>query len=146
MTKKRMKISETALLKRRWCMLIANAMVEEECVPRSQALTKAYMVWDVLDGLGRGIMPFTYYDCEGNLREARGTLKQGVSRTFDKWLGSRHKERHRNTDGDDHFVYWDVDEEGWRSFKASRLVSVGEVTIHETGEFPVAPVNDNQID
>ena len=146
MTKKRMKISETALLKRRWCMLIANAMVEEECVPRSQALSKAYMVWDVLDGLGRGIVKFSYYEEDGSYREARGTLKQGISDAFDAWLGSRHKPRKNNSDGDLKFIYWDLDEEGWRSFRIERLDKIEEIIIRETGEFPVAPVNDNQID
>lgn len=146
MTKKRMKISETALLQRRWCMFHANVAVGEENLERTDAMNKAYMAWDILDGMGRGIVKFSYYESDGSYREARGTLKQGISAAFDAWLGSRHKPRKKNEDGDLNFVYWDLDAEGWRSFKIHRLDKIEEIIIRETGELPVAPVNDNQID
>ena len=133
MTKKRMKIKGDALQKKSWSMFHANVMVGEENVERKKAMNLAYMAWDILDGLGRGIVKFSYYEEDGSYREARGTLKQGISNAFDAWLGSRHKPR-KNNSGD------------WRSFRVERLDKIEEIIIRETGEFPVAPVNDNQID
>ena len=130
MTKKRMKIKGDALQKKSWSMFHANVMVGEENVERKKAMNLAYMAWDILDGLGRGIVKFSYYEEDGSYREAR----------------SRHKPRKNNSDGDLKFIYWDLDAEDWRSFRIERLDKIEEIIIHETGEFPVAPVNDNQID
>lgn len=146
MAKKRMKIKGDALQKKSWSMFHANVMVGEENVERKIAMNLAYMAWDILDGLGRGIVKFSYYEEDGSYREARGTLKQGISTAFDAWLGSRHKPRKNNSDGDLKFIYWDLDVEDWRSFRIERLDKIEEIIIRETGEFPVAPVNDNQID
>ena len=90
----------------------------------------AHLNRELLTRLGTGRVWFDYKKLDGTIREACGTLCKGISEDFDaykckgtpapkqadKWLTEC-------------FVYWDLEEGGFRTFKASRLIKIKAATI-----------------
>ena len=66
---------------------------------------------------------------DGTLRHARGTLGDGVSDRFDEWKRKqaekpKDKKAKAKTRPREIITYWDLDKEGFRSFRADRLIEV----------------------
>jgi hypothetical protein len=116
---------QTRRMMQRWVMELAWQMQDEHCMTRSGALQQAYLVRDLQEGMGRGIVEFAYMKQDGTERVARGTLCRGVSEAFD-----RYEYKHLYDDlkeagvGGTNYVYWDLDRQGFRAFRAERLKSI----------------------
>ncbi len=119
---KRKRITEQNQLRRSWIMSLCNTLVYRDMMPRSTAMQCAFTAWDVLENLGRGVVEFAYYKMDGSVRRARGTLCRGVSTGFDSYQGKgveRIRRDNSNTEGI--YTYWDLDRNGFRTFKAAKL-------------------------
>ena len=111
----------------RWVFEEANHLMSEESMKRREAFTKAYLTWRLLEALGQGIVTFRYEKENGEVRRARGTLRSGIAADFD-----RYEYKHEEDAAFEQvlergvFVYFDLDKNGFRSFSAKRLLSIGE--------------------
>ena len=71
---------------------------------------------------------FVYMKEDGTLREAQGTLCNGISQKFDEY----EYKNNFSTDSrwpTETFTYWDLEKEGFRTFKASNLIKIKAATI-----------------
>ena len=120
-----MKSDGVRRLMNRWVFDMANRLMTEIDMQRSEAFRQAHMVRKLLERLGQGEVVFEYYRSDGTLRRARGTLCRGVSEAFDNY---ERKTPLKPTVHDDglHFTYWDLDREQFRSFAAARVVKIKE--------------------
>ena len=114
-----------------WAMSVANQLRWHKGFTPGEAIRQAYKVQNCLKALGAGVVNFSYYEKDGSLRKAVGTLSKGVSATYDnyEYKGKGEKAKHELPTT---FCYWDLDEEGFRSFKAARLVEYK--IIHNYGQ------------
>lgn len=113
----------------RWAFDVANQLMAEGDMTRRGAMQQAYLLRDLLDGLGRGTVQFVYRKADGTRRTAWGTLCRGVSDEFDSYeCKSDGDPRCVNTEGTT-FVYWDLEAGAFRSFRAEHLLSIISVTV-----------------
>ena len=106
----------------RWVMELANYLMAEKGIDDKTALRKAHLTRNLLRALGEGKVTFSYRKQDGSLRTARGTLRHGICKEFDEY-------RYASDEAEDtasewpysHFVYWDLDRQGFRSFRAEDL-------------------------
>ena len=113
-----------------WTMDLAAYLRSKYNMDKKRALELAHLNRELLTRLGTGRVWFVYQKLDGTMREACGTLCKGISKDFDnykckgtpapkqadKWLTEC-------------FVYWDLEEGGFRTFKASRLIKIKAATI-----------------
>lgn len=113
-----------------WTMELAAYLRQKYNMDKKRALELAHLNRELLTRLGTGRVWFDYKKQDGTIREACGTLCKGISQDFDdykckgtpapkqadKWLTEC-------------FVYWDLEEGGFRTFKASRLIKIKAATI-----------------
>ena len=113
-----------------WTMDLAAYLRQKYNMDKKRALELAHLNRELLTRLGTGRVWFDYKKLDGTIREACGTLCKGISKDFDdykckgtpapkqadKWLTEC-------------FVYWDLEEGGFRTFKASRLIKIKAATI-----------------
>lgn len=121
---------ENQELKRRmnaWVFDHANEMIEELNMERSAAFRQAYLVYDLLEKLGEGVVAFEYEKKDGTSRRALGTLCKGVSAQYDAYE-YKDKEK-RDCYPRLEFAYWDLDRAMFRSFSIERVIGIIEVTI-----------------
>ena len=123
-------MSEMQRLLCSWTMDLAAYLRSKYNMDKKRALELAHLNRELLTHLGSGRVWFVYQKLDGTMREACGTLCKGISKEFDaykckgtpvakapdKWLT-------------EDFVYWDLEEEGFRTFKASRLIKIKAATI-----------------
>ena len=119
---------ETRRLLNSWTFNLANRLMEEENVSRKVAFRQAKLTLDLLEALGQGIVSFQYTKQDGTKREARGTLRHGISEAFDNY---EYKTDLTEKDYDTQltFTYWDLDREAFRSFAAMQLEKIDGLTI-----------------
>ena len=119
---------ETRQLMNRWAFILANRLMDEENVSRKVAFRQAKLTLDLLDALGQGIVSFHYTKQDGTKREARGTLRHGISEAFDNY---EYKTDLTEKDYDTQltFTYWDLDREAFRTFRADNVVRICAVSI-----------------
>ena len=112
---------EVARLLKRWAMDVANRLRWREAFSASEALRQAYLVQNCLEALGAGKVKLTYMKKNGEIREAVGTLCKGISAAFDNY---EYKEQPGEATSVqyNYFLYWDLGVEGYRTFKAARLI------------------------
>ena len=112
---------EVARLLKRWAMDVANRLRWREAFSASEALRQAYLVQNCLEALGAGKVKLTYMKQNGEIREAVGTLCKGISAAYDNY---EYKEQPGEATSVqyDYFLYWDLGVEGYRTFKAARLI------------------------
>ena len=112
---------EVARLLKRWAMDVANRLRWREAFSASEALRQAYLVQNCLEALGAGKVKLTYMKQNGEIREAVGTLCKGISAAYDNY---EYKEQPGEVTSVqyEHFLYWDLGVEGYRTFKAARLI------------------------
>lgn len=118
---------ELKRLKNAWVFDHANEMIEEFNMERSAAFRQAYLVCDLLEKLGEGVVAFEYKKKNGDERRALGTLCKGILAQYDAY-------EYKNKDKRDcypklEFAYWDLDREAYRSFSIERVIGIIEVTI-----------------
>ena len=122
MEKRRKTMSEEQRELNRWVMELANYLMAEKGIDDKTALRKAHLTRNLLRALGEGKVTFSYRKQDGSLRTAHGTLRHGICRDFDEY-------RYASDEAEDtasewpysHFVYWDLDRQGFRSFRAEDL-------------------------
>ena len=112
---------EVARLLKRWAMDVANRLRWREAFSASEALRQAYKVQNCLEALGKGMVMLDYNKQDGSRRIARGTLCQGISEAYDSYEYKGKCGVKKTDEGYFTFCYWDLDEEGFRSFNAARL-------------------------
>jgi len=112
----------------RWSMELAALLESEHQLDKKQALELAHLNRELLIRLGSGKVWFVYKKEDGTEREAQGTLCQGISKEFDSYelKGSKKKDDQWPTEV---FTYWDLEKNGFRTFKASRLIKIKAATI-----------------
>ena len=128
--KKEFGMPERQRLLCRWTMELAAYLQKEHDMEKKAAMELAHLNRELVTHLGSGRVWFVYRKEDGTEREACGTLCKGISSDFDnykckgtpapkqadKWLTEC-------------FVYWDLEEGGFRTFKASRLIKIKAATI-----------------
>ena len=115
-------LADIARLRSRWVMMEASKIMEARNVTRSYALISAWRAWRLLDALSQGKVFFSYKKETGDTRMAVGTLCRGIDRHFDDYLSKnagRVKDAKRESCC---FVYWDIEKEGFRTFKSYQLL------------------------
>ena len=108
-----------------WTLELANWLITEHSLKRSEAFRKAHLTRQLLGMLGEGVVTFCYRKANGEERQARGTLCHGISDDFDHYV-------YKAEDGDTFthvmrrgvYVYFDLDCKSFRSFAARNLISV----------------------
>ena len=95
---------------------------------KKAALELAHLNRELILHLGSGRVWFVYMKEDGSLREAQGTLCPGISDKFDSYemKGDSHG---KNRWPCEEFTYWDLEKEGFRTFKASNLIKIKAATI-----------------
>ena len=108
---------------------LANFLVNKRGFDRSKAFKCAHAIYRLTNELAKGLLEFSYIKDDGTLRHARGTLCDGVSDRFDEWKRKQaekpmDKKAKAKTRPREIITYWDLDKEGFRSFRADRLIEV----------------------
>ena len=108
---------------------LANFLVNKRGFDRSKAFKCAHAIYRLTNELAKGLLEFSYMKDDGTLRHARGTLCDGVSDRFDEWKRKqaekpKDKKAESKTKPREIITYWDLDKEGFRSFRADRLMEV----------------------
>ena len=108
---------------------LANFLVNKRGFDRSKAFKCAHAIYRLTNELAKGLLEFSYMKNDGTLRHARGTLCDGVSDRFDEWKRKqaekpKDKKAESKTRPREIITYWDLDKEGFRSFRADRLIEV----------------------
>jgi hypothetical protein len=117
-------MSENQRLLLSWTMDLAGLMRSRYDMEKKAALEKAHLNRNLVMYLGEGVVTFVYEEADGTEREARGTLCKGVSKAFDAWSTKKTEKEEAAIWPRDHFVYWDLDAEAFRSWNASRLLKI----------------------
>ena len=108
---------------------LANFLVNKRGFDRSKAFKCAHAIYRLTNELAKGLLEFSYMKDDGTLRHARGTLCDGVSDRFDEWKRKqaekpKDKKAESKNKPREIITYWDLDKEGFRSFRADRLIEV----------------------
>ena len=108
---------------------LANFLVNKRGFGRYKAVKCAHAIYRLTNELAKGLLEFSYMKDDGTLRHARGTLCDGVSDRFDEWKRKqaekpKDKKAKSKTKPREIITYWDLDKEGFRSFRADRLIEV----------------------
>ena len=108
---------------------LANFLVNKRGFDRSKAFKCAHAIYRLTNELAKGLLEFSYMKDDGTLRHARGTLCDGVSDRFDEWKRkqaekTKDKKAKAKNKPREIITYWDLDKEGFRSFRADRLIEV----------------------
>ena len=129
-SKKTYSMPEKQRLLCRWTFELAAFLQEEHNMDKKAALELAHLNRELILHLGSGRVWFVYKKMDGTIREACGTLCKGISKGFDEY---KFKGTPVPVDPDkwltELFVYWDLEGEGFRTFKASRLIKIKAATI-----------------
>ena len=127
-TKKTYSMPEKQRLLCRWTFELAAFLQEEHNMDKKAALELAHLNRELILHLGSGRVWFVYRKEDGSLREACGTLCNGISQKFDEY----EYKNNFSTDSrwpTETFTYWDLEREGFRTFKAHRLLKIKAATI-----------------
>ena len=113
-----------------WTMGLATFLRKKHNMDKKRALELAHLNRELITHLGSGRVWFVYQKLDGTMREACGTLCKGISSDFDnyKCKGTPAPKQPDKWVTED-FVYWDLEEVGFRTFKASRVVKIKAATI-----------------
>lgn len=119
----------TKQLEDAWVCELANRLMDEGCMTRSEAFRQAHLVKDLLEKLGQGRVTFLYEKQDGTTRQACGTLCHGVSEGYDNYRYKKIMTSTNSRPNDLYFTYWDLDREAFRAFSALRIVKIIAVSI-----------------
>ena len=123
-------MSEKQRLLCSWTMGLATFLRKNHNMDKKRALELAHLNRELITHLGSGRVWFVYQKLDGTMREACGTLCKGISKDFDnyKCKGTPAPKQADKWVTED-FVYWDLEEVGFRTFKASRVVKIKAATV-----------------
>ena len=122
------KRNEERRLMKSWTFRMMARLMDETEMTRSEALKQAQLVRELLEALGQGEVLFQYERADGQLREAEGTLRHGLSEQFDSYeYKTDSKERYKSDDLN--FTYWDLERNAFRTFSAARIRRIVRVVI-----------------
>lgn len=126
--KKQYGMPERQRLLNSWVMELGNYLMSEHFLNKKMAMELAHLNRELITRLGEGRVWFVYRKEDGTEREACGTLCPGISTEFDNYelKDSKKKQDKWPTE---QFVYWDLEKQGFRTFKASRLIKIKAATI-----------------
>ena len=105
-----------------WTMDLAAYLRKKHNMDKKRALELAHLNRELLTRLGTGRVWFVYQKLDGTIRDIASDFDNykckgtPAPKQADKWLTEC-------------FVYWDLDEGGFRTFKASRVVKIKAATI-----------------
>lgn len=120
---------ELLRLKKAWVFDHANEMIEEFNMGRSEAFRQAYLVHDLLEKLGQGVVTFQYEKKDGNDRLARGTRCRGISERYDNYHYGDDSRKKKDPYPWLDIPYWDLDKQSFRSFSIEKLEEIVSVSI-----------------
>ena len=120
---------ELLRLKRAWVFDHANEMIEEFNMGRSEAFRQAYLVHDLLEALGQGVVTFRYEKKDGNDRLARGTRCRGISEQYDNYHYGDDPRKKKDKYLRLEQSYWDLDKQSFRSFSIASVKEIVSVVI-----------------
>ena len=111
-----------------WVMELGHYLMSEHDMDKKTAMELAHLNRELITRLGEGRVWFVYRKEDGTEREACGTLCPGISTEFDSY---ELKDSKKKADKwpTEQFVYWDLEKQGFRTFKASRLIKIKAATI-----------------
>ena len=112
----------------RWTFELAAFLQEEHNMDKKAALELAHLNRELILHLGSGRVWFVYMKEDGSLREACGTLCNGISKAFDEYECKKIRKKDDMWPTET-FTYWDLEKEGFRTFKASNLIKIKAATI-----------------
>ena len=112
----------------RWAMELAALLQSEHDMDKKTAMELAHLNRELITRLGEGRVWFVYRKEDGTEREACGTLCPGISTEFDNYELKDSKKK-QDMWPTEQFVYWDLEKQDFRTFKASRLVKITAATI-----------------
>lgn len=122
--KKKKKISKERRLLGRWVFSLANRLMTEDGLLQSEAFRKAHKARRLLERMGEAIVTFEYEREDHTYGKARGTLRKDLMPPYKK----KAKKKKRKSDGFPlTFCYYDVEKKGFRSFRASRNITIIEI-------------------
>ena len=121
MIKKKRKQASTAKELSSTLMQMANWLRYKKGWLPDAATRQAWLCQHALEAMGEGVVQLQYLKKDGSKRIARGTLCQGVSEAYDSYEYKGKSGVKKTDEGYFTFCYWDLDEEGFRSFNAARL-------------------------
>ena len=121
MIKKKSKQASTSRELSSTLMQMANWLRYKKGWHPGAATRQAWLCQHALEKLGKGVVMLDYNKQDGSRRIARGTLCQGISEAYDSYEYKGKSGVKKTDEGYFTFCYWDLDEEGFRSFNAARL-------------------------
>ncbi len=121
-------VPERQRLLSRWVMELAAFLQDEYDISRTSAMELAHLTRELLQRMGEGKVWFEYRKDDGSIREAVGTLCPGISDKFDSYEVKGDNRGH-NRWPCEQFVYWDLEREAFRTFKAHKLIKIKAATI-----------------
>lgn len=121
-------VPERQRLLSRWVMELAAFLQDEYDISRTSAMELAHLTRELLQRMGEGKVWFEYRKDDGSIREAVGTLCPGISDKFDRYEVKGDNHGH-NRWPCEQFVYWDLEREAFRTFKAHKLIKIKAATI-----------------
>lgn len=126
--KKQYGMPERQRLLNSWVMELGNYLMSEHFLDKKTAMELAHLNRELITRLGEGRVWFVYRKEDGTEREACGTLCPGISTEFDSY---ELKDSKKKADKwpTEQFVYWDLEKQDFRTFKASRLIKIKAATI-----------------
>ena len=101
------KIDLSKIMRRAWVLFRTTGKAFSIC------LAKSWAIYRLIKRMRTDVVSFAYEKADGTLRKAKGTL-QGVQALI-KGTG---------TDTPKTVCYYDVDSNGWRSFKIENLITI----------------------
>lgn len=100
---------------------LGNVLNWHNGMPRDKAFKRAHTVQQCWKALCKGKVKMLFYKEDGSLREAIGTLCHGISEKYDNYEFKEKPGKEKKTDYD-LVLYWDLEKEAFRTFRASRFV------------------------
>lgn len=101
--------------------------IETQGEPQStEVTTRPFIpqaVIELKEKLRNGIVYFTYKKKDGTMRTAKGTTM------LDLIPEENHPKGVVSNKPEDHVCYWDLDREGWRSFKNANFVKIDKFDV-----------------
>ena len=118
-------------------MLLANLLMTDEGLSKSEALKLAHGAFHLYYLLKKGVVDFIYFTKDGNLREAQGTLNVDDDALFTHYVEVKRKNdplydanHYQAIEDAGRITYWDREKEAFRTCKVANLVGIERVRIN----------------
>lgn len=102
------RIDLSKIMRRAWVLFRTTGKAFSVC------LAKSWAIYRLINRMRTGVVSFAFEKADGTLRKAKGTLHE-VAATI---KGAGRSDNSRTV------KYYDVEADGWRSFKVENLITV----------------------